>query len=120
MAATTSPSGTAEATGVRTTAPYGGSDAETVCEESADVLAPMGCGCRQAKAQVVHMSDGFDYIGFHIRWKRKRGTGKWYVHIFIGDRPIRSLKTRFVPNTPAVDRDLARAAVHVRGGVHRA
>jgi len=25
------------------------------------------------------MSDGFDFLGFHIRWKRKRGSNKWYV-----------------------------------------
>src|ERR1035437_4583083 len=38
------------------------------------------------------MSDGFDFLGFHIQWKRKRGTNKWHVYTFIADRPIRSLK----------------------------
>jgi RNA-directed DNA polymerase len=32
--------------------------------------------------------------GFHIQWRRKRGTGKWYVYTVIADRPIRSLKAR--------------------------
>jgi RNA-directed DNA polymerase len=36
------------------------------------------------------MRDGFDFLGFRIQWKRKRGTGKWYVCTFIADRPVRS------------------------------
>src|SRR5205823_5937 len=43
---------------------------------------------------VVHMSDGFDFLGFHIQWRRKRGTNKWYVYTFIAQRPIRSLKAK--------------------------
>jgi RNA-directed DNA polymerase len=40
------------------------------------------------------MGDGFDFLGFRIRWKRKRGTNKWYVYTFIADRPVRSVKAR--------------------------
>ena len=40
------------------------------------------------------MSDGFDFLGFHIQWKRKRGTNKWHVYTFIADRPIRSVKAK--------------------------
>ena len=36
----------------------------------------------------VHMADGFDFLGFRIQWKRKRGTNKWYVYTFIADRPF--------------------------------
>jgi len=69
-------------------------DAETVRGEVASVLAPMGLQLSPAKTQVAHMSDGFDFLGFHIQWRRKRGTGKWYAYTFIGDRPIRSLKDK--------------------------
>ena len=47
-----------------------------------------------AKTQVVHMSDGFDFLGFRIQWRRKRGTNKWYVYTFIADRPVRSVKAK--------------------------
>ena len=40
------------------------------------------------------MSDGFDFLGFHIQWRRKRGTDKWYVYTFIAKRPVRSLKAK--------------------------
>ncbi|MFI8086610.1 group II intron maturase-specific domain-containing protein [Kitasatospora sp. NPDC086009] len=40
------------------------------------------------------MQDGFDFLGFHIKWKRKRGTGKWYVSTFIADKPVREFKRK--------------------------
>jgi RNA-directed DNA polymerase len=67
---------------------------EALREDVATMLAPLGLRLSQAKTQVVHMSDGFDFLGFRIRWKRKRGTNKWYVYTFIADRPIRSLKAK--------------------------
>jgi RNA-directed DNA polymerase len=67
---------------------------ETLREDVSGVLAPLGLRLSAAKTQVVHMSDGFDFLGFHIQWKRKRGTNKWHVYTFIADRPIRSLKAK--------------------------
>jgi len=63
-------------------------------EDVAQVLAPMGLRLSAAKTSVVHMSDGFDFLGFHIQWRRKRGTNKWYVYTFIAQRPIQSLKAK--------------------------
>ena len=67
---------------------------EALREDVATLLAPLGLRLSAAKTQVVHMSDGFDFLGFRIRWKRKRGTNKWYVYTFIADRPLRSLKAK--------------------------
>ena len=58
------------------------------------MLAPLGLRLSPAKTRIVHMSDGFDFLGFRIQWKRKRGTNKWYVYTFIADRPIRSVKAK--------------------------
>jgi RNA-directed DNA polymerase len=69
-------------------------DTQALREDVAAVLATMGLRLSPAKTQVVHMSDGFGFLGFRIRWKRKRGTGKWYVYTFIDDRPVRSLKAK--------------------------
>ena len=69
-------------------------DAETLREEIADVLAPLGLRLSPAKTRIVHMSEGFDFLGFRIQWKRKRGTEKWHACTFIADRPIRSLKAK--------------------------
>jgi len=69
-------------------------DAETLREQIADVLTPLGLRLSPAKTRIVHMSEAFDFLGFRIQWKRKRGTDKWYVYTFIADRPIRSLKAK--------------------------
>ena len=69
-------------------------DAEALREEIASVLALLGLRLSSAKTRIVHMSEGFDFLGFRIQWKRKRGTDKWYVYTFIADRPIRSLKAK--------------------------
>ncbi|MFG2395348.1 group II intron reverse transcriptase/maturase [Streptomyces lavendulae] len=69
-------------------------DTEALHEEIAQVLAPMGLRLSPAKTQVVHLSEGFDFLGFHIQWRRKRGTDKWYVYTFIADRPLRSIKAK--------------------------
>ena len=69
-------------------------------DQIADVLAPLGLRLSPAKTQIVHMSEGFDFLGFHIRWRRKRGTSKWYVYTFIGDRPFRSVKAKIRALTP--------------------
>lgn len=69
-------------------------DTEALREEIAAVLAPMGLRLSPTKTSVVHMSEGFDFLGFRIRWKRKRGSNKWHVYTFIADRPVRSVKTK--------------------------
>ena len=69
-------------------------DVEALRGGVADVLQPLGLRFSESKTQVVHMSDGFDFLGFHIQWRRKYGTNKWHDYTFIGDRPIRSLKVK--------------------------
>lgn len=70
------------------------SDVEALREDIAQVLVPLGLRLSQAKTTIVHLRDGFDFLGFRIQWKRKRGSNKWYVYTFIADRPIRSVKTK--------------------------
>jgi RNA-directed DNA polymerase len=69
-------------------------DTRTLHEDIARVIAPMGLRLSEAKTQMTHMSDGFDFLGFRIQWRRKRGTNKWHVYTFIADRPRRSLKAK--------------------------
>jgi RNA-directed DNA polymerase len=63
-------------------------------EDIAQVLATVGLRFSEAKTRVVHMGDGFDFLGFHIQWRRKRGSAKWHVYTFIADRPVRSVKVK--------------------------
>jgi RNA-directed DNA polymerase len=47
-------------------------DVEALREEVAWVLAPLGLRLSPSKTRVTHMSDGFDFLGFRIQWRRKR------------------------------------------------
>jgi RNA-directed DNA polymerase len=69
-------------------------DVQALHDDIADVLAPLGLRLLPAKTRIVHMDDGLDFLGFHIQWRRKRGTSKWYVYTFIADPPIRSVKQK--------------------------
>jgi RNA-directed DNA polymerase len=69
-------------------------------ERIAEVLAPMGLAFSEAKTKIVHMSEGFDFLGFHIQWRRKRGTNCWYVYTFVADRPLKSVKAKIKTLTP--------------------
>ncbi|MGW1196079.1 group II intron reverse transcriptase/maturase [Streptomyces sp. NPDC002536] len=69
-------------------------DATALREDITDALQPIGLRLAEAKTQMVHMSEGFDFLGFRIQWRRKRGSDKWYVYTFIADRPIRQLKDK--------------------------
>lgn len=70
-------------------------DVEDLRGEVTEVLAPLGLRLSEAKTKVVHIADGFDFLGFHIQWRRKQGTkNKWYVYTFIAERPIRALKAK--------------------------
>ena len=67
---------------------------EALREEIASVLAPMGLRLSPEKTTVVHMSEGFDFLGFHIQWKHRRGSRKSFVYTFIGKRPLTSVKAK--------------------------
>ncbi|MGW5401542.1 group II intron reverse transcriptase/maturase [Streptomyces sp. NPDC003952] len=69
-------------------------DTAALRDEVAEVLAPMGLRLSPAKTRIVHMSEGFDFLGFRIQWRRKQGTDKWHVYTFIADRPVKSVKAK--------------------------
>jgi RNA-directed DNA polymerase len=69
-------------------------DAYAHQDEVASVLEPLGLRLSPAKTRVVHMEDEFSFLGFHIQWRRKPGSTKWYVYTFIAARPIRSVKAK--------------------------
>jgi len=65
-----------------------------VKEDFSAWLAERGLALSEEKTRIVHLTEGFDFLGFRIQWKRKRGTRKWFVYTFIADRPFRSVKAK--------------------------
>src|SRR4051812_10078765 len=66
--------------------------AERLREEVAAVLAPMGLRLSPDKTRVVHIDDGFDFLGFHIRRMRKRGSAKSFIYTKPSKKAIASIK----------------------------
>jgi RNA-directed DNA polymerase len=68
--------------------------AEALRKEVAAVLAPLGLRLSPEKTRVVHIDEGFDFLGFHIRRMRKRGTDKRYVYTTPSRKSIQSIKDK--------------------------
>ncbi len=73
--------------------------AEALREEVAGVLAPMGLRLSPEKTAVVHIDQGFDFLGFNIRRQRKRGTQKYYVYTKPSKKAIQAIKDKVKDRT---------------------
>jgi RNA-directed DNA polymerase len=69
-------------------------NAETLRTEVAAVLAPMGLRLSDAKTRVVHLDEGFDFLGFRIQRKRRRGSSKHYVYTYPSKKAVMALKAK--------------------------
>jgi RNA-directed DNA polymerase len=66
--------------------------AEALREQVTAVLAPLGLRLAPEKTRTVHIDEGFDFLGFHIRRMRKRGTNKHYVYTTPSKKAIQKVK----------------------------
>jgi RNA-directed DNA polymerase len=68
--------------------------AEAVREDVAGVLAPMGLRLSEAKTKVCHIDEGFDFLGFRIQRRRKRGTTRRVVYTYPSKKALASIVGR--------------------------
>lgn len=68
--------------------------AERLRDQVAAVVAPLGLRLAEAKTQVVHIDEGFDFLGFRIQRYRKKGSHKRYVSTFPARRAVDSVKQK--------------------------
>ena len=73
--------------------------AEALREEVAAVLAPLGLRLAPEKTRVVHIDEGFDFLGMNIRRQRKRGTAKHYVYTRPSRKAVQAIKDRVSSKT---------------------
>jgi RNA-directed DNA polymerase len=69
-------------------------NAEQLRAVVADRLAPMGLRLADAKTRVVHLDEGFDFLGWHIQRRRKRGTGNYYVYTYPSRRSLTAIRRK--------------------------
>jgi RNA-directed DNA polymerase len=107
--------------------------AEGLREEAAAVLAPLGLRLAEEKTRIVHIDEGFDFLGFTIRRMRKRGTQKHYVYTVPSRAAIQAIRDKVSAMTyrstlhqdlatliQRVNRALAGWAGYFRHGVSKA
>ena len=68
-------------------------------QEVAAVLAPLGLRLAPEKTRVVHIDEGFDFLGYHIRRMRKRGTDKYYVYTKPARKAVQAIKDKVKAKT---------------------
>jgi RNA-directed DNA polymerase len=68
--------------------------AEALREEVAAALAPMGLRLSEAKTTICHIDEGFDFLGFRIQRRRKRGTTKRVVYTYPSKKALASIVAR--------------------------
>jgi RNA-directed DNA polymerase len=73
--------------------------AEALRTEVATVLASLGLRLSPEKTRVVHIDEGFDFLGMTIRRMRKRGTQKYYVYTKPSKKAIQAIKDKVKAKT---------------------
>jgi RNA-directed DNA polymerase len=68
--------------------------AEHLRADVAEILAPMGLRLSVAKTSVVHIDEGFNFLGFRIQRHRKRGTNKSFVYTYPSKKALTSITTK--------------------------
>ena len=66
--------------------------AEALREETSKVLAPMGLRLSEEKTRVCHIDEGFDFLGFRIQRRSRRGrTGKRAIYTYPSKKALASV-----------------------------
>ena len=75
-------------------------DARTLKDRAAQVLERVGLRLSAAKTRITHLSEGIDFLGFHLQWRKQRGSGKWFCMTFISDKAFAKIKQTIRTLTP--------------------
>jgi RNA-directed DNA polymerase len=69
-------------------------NAEALRADVTGVLAPMGLRLSEGKTRVVHLDEGFDFLGFRIRRRRKRGTNQLRLYTYPSKKALAAIRAK--------------------------
>jgi len=69
-------------------------DAERLRDEAAVVLLPMGLRLSEEKTRIVHIDQGFDFLGMHIQRHKQRGSTKRFVYTYPSRTALAAVKAK--------------------------
>jgi RNA-directed DNA polymerase len=75
-------------------------DVQRLQEQVAGVLAGLGLRLSPSKTRIAHLSEGIDFLGFTLKWRKTRGGGKWHCATMISDKSFRTIKQTIRNLTP--------------------
>jgi RNA-directed DNA polymerase len=65
--------------------------ADALRDEVSGVLAPLGLRLSEAKTRVCHIDEGFDFLGFHIQRRTKKGTARKVVYTYPSKKSLNAV-----------------------------
>jgi RNA-directed DNA polymerase len=93
--------------------------AEALKVEIAAVLATVGLRLSEEKTSVCHINEGFDFLGFRIQRKRKRGSNKVFVYSWPSKKALASIMAKIKTITKqGTDQPLADVLRQVNAALH--
>jgi RNA-directed DNA polymerase len=69
-------------------------DAERLWGEAAAVLLPMGLRLSEEKTRIVHIDQGFDFLGMHIQRHKQRGSTRRFVYTYPARAALAAVKAK--------------------------
>lgn len=69
-------------------------DAVDLRDQAATVLAPMGLVLSADKTSVVHIDEGFDFLGFRIQRQTQRGSNRRFVYTWPAKKSLANVKAK--------------------------
>ena len=73
--------------------------AEGLRDEVAAVLSNVGLVLSEEKTRIVHIDEGFDFLGFRIQRQPQRGSGRLCVYTFPSKKALASVKAKVKATT---------------------
>lgn len=68
--------------------------ADALWDAVAQVIAPLGLRLSVEKSRVCHLDEGFDFLGFRIQRRRRKGTSKMSVYTYPSKKALASIMAK--------------------------
>lgn len=68
--------------------------AEALWEQMGELLTPMGLRLAPDKTQVVHIDEGFDFLGFRIQRHIQKGSTRSYVYSYPSRKSVQTMRRK--------------------------
>ncbi len=62
--------------------------------EVSDVLGRIGLRLAPSKTRIVHIDEGFDFLGFHIQRHTQKGSGRRYIYTYPSKKSMHSIRRK--------------------------